>query len=121
MEWTNQSKIAVLLRLPWTIDSTMEEGERVLRVRELPSVVVSGTDERELEREFWESLRESLAAYLHFGDPIPLPTGVRMLPWDPGYSARGSSSAVLTLRVTPMGTAQVRGENAETTQLAQAG
>lgn len=120
MEWTTQSKIAVLLRLPWTIDSTFEDGERVLRVRELPSVVASGNDEDELVRDFWESLRESLAAYLHFGDPIPLPKGVRTLPWDPEYSAAGATAGRFTLKVTPMGTPQVRVNDAVTTQLAEA-
>ena len=120
MEWSNQSKIAILLRLPWTIDSTMEDGERVLRVRELPSVVVSGNDSAELEREFWESVRETLSAYLHFGDPVPLPKGFRTLPWDPDYAVRPSAVSGYTLRVTPMGTPQIRVLDAETTQFAEA-
>ena len=88
MTWTTERQIALLMRLPWTIVATDEDGERVLRVREIPSVIATGTDPETVEAEFWESLRESLAAYLHFGDPIPKPPGVRLLPWEPGFVSR---------------------------------
>lgn len=81
MTWTTDQKLESLLRLPWTICSeTTPEGDRLLRVAEIPSAVGSGTEDEELEYDLWESLRASLAAYLHFADPIPLPDGCD-LPW----------------------------------------
>jgi predicted RNase H-like HicB family nuclease len=65
-----------LLALPWTVvPETTPEGDRLLRVREVPSAVGHGETDEELERDLWESLTASLEAYLHFGDPVPLPTG----------------------------------------------
>ena len=63
-----------LLALPWTIvPETTPEGDRLLRVREIPSAVGHGATDAELERDLWDSLRESLLAYLHFGDAVPQP------------------------------------------------
>lgn len=81
MTWTTDQKLESLLRLPWTISSeTTPEGDRLLRVAEIPSAVGSGTDDLEVESDLWESLRAFLAAYLHFDDEIPLPEGCD-LPW----------------------------------------
>ena len=86
MAWSTDEKIEYLLQLPWTIVPSREDEETVLRVREIPSVVVSGTEPDTLERDFWESLRASLAAYLHFDDPLPRPgNDARSLPWEPGW------------------------------------
>lgn len=64
------------MSLPWTIvRETTPEGDHVLKIAELPSVVVSGDTDEELHAELSESLRESLRAYLHFGDSIPVPAG----------------------------------------------
>jgi hypothetical protein len=106
MTWTVERQLEVLLRLPWTIVATDEEGERVLRVREIPSVLASGTDAAEVERDFWESLRESLAAYLHFGDPVPKPKGVRAFPWEPGYVNKAPQPRFV-LRIAPGGQNEV--------------
>ena len=64
-----------LLRLPWTIISeTSPEGDRLLRVLEIPSAVGTGHTDDELIADLWASLRESLRAYLEFGDEVPVPT-----------------------------------------------
>ena len=86
MPWSTEDKIEYLLQLPWTIVPSQEDQETVLRVREIPSVVVSGTDQAELERDFWDSLRASLGAYLHFDDPLPRPgQDTRLFPWEDGW------------------------------------
>lgn len=86
MTWTIEQKIAYLCRLPWTIVPGVgdADGERTLRVQELPSVVGSGLSDGELESEFWDSMKATLAGLLHFGDPIPLPPRARQrrLPWE---------------------------------------
>ena len=83
MMWTREAKLDALVRLPWTVDvdRNAEEGYLILRVRELPGTIATG-DEEVVEREFWESLRATLACYLEFDDPIPLPLGVALLPWN---------------------------------------
>ena len=66
-----------LLYLPWTIvPETTPEGDRVLRVLEVPSAVGHGLSDKELEMDLWASLEESLRAFLHFGDPVPVPKGI---------------------------------------------
>ncbi len=78
---TLEPKLAYLLRLPWTfVRETTAEGDALLRVREIPSAVGTGATPAELEADTWASLRASLEAYLHFGDPIPLPRDAE-LPW----------------------------------------
>lgn len=83
MEWTREQKLAALMRLPWTVraERNTEDGYLVARVAELPSVLATGENDRELGRDLWESLEASLSCYLEFDDPIPLPKGVR-LPWE---------------------------------------
>lgn len=76
-----------LLRLPWTILSeTSPEGDLLLRVKEIPSAVGSGDTEAAAIADLWEALTESLRAHLHFGDPVPVPTGV-----SPQWSQVGST------------------------------
>lgn len=63
-----------LLMLPWTIlREETPEGDTILRVKEIPSAVGSGESDSDRERDLWDSLTESLRAYLHFGDAIPIP------------------------------------------------
>ena len=85
MPWTSEEKLESLLRLPWTIRSADADdpGERVYRVAELPGFVVVGTPE-ELETSLWDALREFLASFLEHDDPIPLPSGIKRLPWERG-------------------------------------
>lgn len=80
-QWTDEMKIDLLMKMPWTIRSQAadEPGEIILRVDELPGLIVIGTPE-ELRGEFWEALRASLQAALHFGDEIKLPVPFKM-PW----------------------------------------
>lgn len=84
MSWNEQRKLEYLMALPWTIYGEVSaEGERLLRVRELPSVIGSGGSDEEIERDFWDSLEATLASYLHFGDELPLPLQLK-LPWKQG-------------------------------------
>lgn len=74
---SSESDLQRLLRLPWTIvREVTPEGDVLLRVKEIPSAVGSGSTPDELVADLWESLTESLRAYLHFGDSVPLPQGV---------------------------------------------
>lgn len=92
MDRSHEQQLEYLLRLPWTIvPEATPEGDRLLRVAEIPSAVGTGTTPEEIVADLWESLRESLRAYLHFGDPIPLPKGAAS-PWLP--SARRPSRPV---------------------------
>jgi hypothetical protein len=81
MTWTENQQIDYFLRLPWTVVAeTTPEGDRVLRIAEIPGATGSGRTPIEMEEDLWESLRESLRAYLHFGDPVPLPSSAKA-PW----------------------------------------
>jgi predicted RNase H-like HicB family nuclease len=81
--WTIERKLEALLRLPWSLAMTQnaEDGHWVMRVKELPAALATGATPEELERAFWESLRETLAVFLEHGDPIPLPSPVSRYPW----------------------------------------
>ena len=69
-------EIQRLLRLPWTVTvETSPEGDRLLRVREIPSAVGCGSTDAEAIADLWASLQASLRAYVHFGDVFPLPVG----------------------------------------------
>jgi predicted RNase H-like HicB family nuclease len=81
--WDEQRKLDFLLRLPWTIYSQQTpEGDTLVRVRELPSVMGTGDTEEAIERDFWDALEATLRSYLHFGDEVPLPLGLTALPWN---------------------------------------
>lgn len=83
MPWSQEQKVAHLLTLPWTVlPETSPEGDRLLRVRELPAAVGTGVTDEQLSRDFWDSLKATIESYLHFEDRIPLPPGVNRLPWD---------------------------------------
>jgi hypothetical protein len=73
----NDQRITVddYLRLPWTIRVTRndEDGYLVARVAELPDVIVTAANEKELDCELWASLRASVECRLHFGDEVPAP------------------------------------------------
>jgi hypothetical protein len=72
---SNELELRRLLTLPWTVlREVTPEGETILRVEEIPSAVGSGSSDTERERDLWDSLTESLQAYLHFGDTIPVPS-----------------------------------------------
>lgn len=69
-------EIQRLMRLPWTVTAEISpEGERLLRVREIPSAVGCGSTDEEAVADLWASLEASLRAYVHFGDVVPLPAG----------------------------------------------
>ena len=81
MTRSEDQQIEHLMRLPWTIvPETTPEGDRLLRIAEIPSAVGTGETPQEIEADLWQALRESLRAYLHYKDQIPLPTGIRG-PW----------------------------------------
>lgn len=67
---------------------SQEGGYWVMRVEELPAALATGATPEELERAFWESLRETLAVFLENGDPIPLPPLVARYPWQPQHDVR---------------------------------
>lgn len=69
-----------LLHLPWTIvRDVTPEGDVLLRVKEIPSAVGAGDSDETRIADLWESLSESLRAYLYFGDTVPLPDGAQDL------------------------------------------
>ena len=84
MTWTPAQQIHYLMRLPWSVsvERVTDDGDPywVARVGEIPSALATGSDEAELEREFWASLEASLRVYVEEGDEIPIPKGV-FLPW----------------------------------------
>lgn len=88
MPWTIEQKLDHLLALPWTmVVEVTPEGDRILKVAEVPSASGSGETDAERETDLWDSLRESLRAYVHFGDTPPLPAG-SLPPWAPEAAQR---------------------------------
>jgi predicted RNase H-like HicB family nuclease len=83
MPWTRQQQLRALLRLPWTIVPSKNEsdGYLVARIAELPDVLATGDDDRELMKDLFQSLEASLMVRLDHDDSIPLPAG-SMLPWE---------------------------------------
>src|SRR5688572_9708810 len=96
MEWTPQQKLAFLMGLSWTVvvERDPDEGYRILRVKELASVIATGETDAALENDFWESLEASLQCALEFGDPINLPNGIKA-PWDQPVRATPASNVVV--------------------------
>lgn len=82
-EWTREQQLEYLLqRIPWTISrEEAPEGDVILRCREIADATGAGETDAEIERDFWESLRASLQAYLHFGERPPVPANFA-LPWE---------------------------------------
>ncbi len=112
MPWTDDQKLAYLIRLPWTVlvEDGDEPGERVLRIEELPSVIVGGVNARELAEEFWVSLRTSLETYLHYGDRVPVPPRVGPLPRDQPRPDTGRQIETRRVEVRSDGDASVHTE-----------
>ena len=82
MPWTDEQKLDYLMRQPWTIvREDSGESYALLRCKEMPDAVGSGDTDAELERDFWDSLRESLRARMHFGDTVPNPS-THPFPWE---------------------------------------
>ena len=83
MAWTTEQKIKSLMRLPWTVlsEPAEDQGEFVVRVKEMDGLVVIGS-QSEIEVEFWDALRTSIEARLEFEDSFELPPGVACLPWE---------------------------------------
>ncbi len=82
MAWTTEDKLEWLLRQPWRVHVDREDdGSYFARVDGLQGAVADGRNSDELQRNFWESLRETLRAYLETGDHMPLP-GNTLPPWD---------------------------------------
>jgi hypothetical protein len=76
---TNEDKLRVLLRAPWTVTSAPAEdgASTVLRIGELPAFVVVGGDPEEVVREFWLALESLLESYIDAGEEPPLPSNFR--------------------------------------------
>lgn len=75
LRMSERFELSRLLMLPWTIlREKTPEGDVILRVKEIPSAVGSGHSDADRERDLWNSLTESLRAYLHFGDTVPVPS-----------------------------------------------
>ncbi|MCO4098771.1 MAG: hypothetical protein HEQ38_05050 [Gemmatimonas sp.] len=89
MDWTTEQKRAELLRQPWTVLVTKEDGELVARVKELQGVIGTGSNERELQADLMASLSAVIETMLACGDPIPMPLG-RIVPWEKGASPVGA-------------------------------
>lgn len=83
MEWTPEAKVEYLLRrVTWTVRAeTTPEGDRLLRCNEIPDAIGTGDNDEAIEGDFWESLRASMEAYVHFNDRPPVPVGT-LLPWE---------------------------------------
>lgn len=87
MTWTMEQKISSMLQLPWTVtsDPADDPGEFIVRVKELPGVVVIGT-EAEIEGEFWDALRLAIETRLEHNEPPTLPPKVQCLPWEQSFT-----------------------------------
>lgn len=82
MKWTTEAKVQYLMRLPWTIvPEVSEEGDRLLRVAELPPAVGCGETDKALAADFFESFAATLEAYVDADETPPLPKGVTSVPW----------------------------------------
>jgi hypothetical protein len=83
MPWTAEQKVDSLMRLPWTLvaEQADDAGEYMIRVKELPGLLVIGT-KQEINDEFWDALRATLESYLEFEDRYELPPGVKCVPWE---------------------------------------
>lgn len=74
-------RIAQYLRLPWRVRVSRDEDNGfVATVDEMPDAIGTGATAKELEHDFWQAMRASIAARLALGEPIPCP---------PVHSTRG--------------------------------
>lgn len=86
--WTAEDRLDALAAVPWIVDREVTpDGDRLLRIREIPSASGAGSDPAEREADLWASLRASLRAYIHIGDPVPLPCGGHRTVAGPGHLA----------------------------------
>ena len=109
MDWTENEKLAYLLPLPWTIipQAGDEAGDLVVTCAEIPAAIGAGSNERELETSFWESLRLALRSYLREGDAVPLPQRAgHPLPWESEF--RRVTSSAYRVSMTSDGPATMR-------------
>lgn len=93
MQGDSQLSIEEYLRMPWTVrvSRNEEDGYLVARVVELPDVIATGVDEKELEGAFRDSLRASIECYLHFGDAVPTPNPSSMPVSRSGHARIGTA------------------------------
>lgn len=84
------TNLAALMLEPWTVIASPADdpGEVVVRVAELPGMIVIGTP-KEVEAEFWHALRASLLCRLECGDAITRP---RRTPSPISYTAMSSDT-----------------------------
>ena len=110
MPWTQELKVQILLTLPWTVipEDGDGPGERILRVKELPDVIVTGlagtvAEREELTRDFWDSLKESLTCYVGEDVDPPLPGQLlgRPLPWRQQAPTLEPKQTGFAVRFTP--------------------
>jgi predicted RNase H-like HicB family nuclease len=79
--WSREDQLVALMRLPWHVSvERAEDGYLVARVAEVPDAIGTGATEKELARDLWSSLVESLDARLEADAPLPLPQGT-IEPW----------------------------------------
>jgi len=84
MAWTREDQLTFLLRLPWSVTvRTESDGDWTAQVSELPFLVATGADEKQLGKDLFDALWSALDAMLEHGDPLTLPKGVK-LPWESG-------------------------------------
>lgn len=85
--WSNQQKLAFLMRLPWSVRVETDPTDLSLfaSVAEIPDALADAADDEELLRALWDSLYSSLSVRLEHGDPIRVPSGI-VLPWDAGIA-----------------------------------
>jgi hypothetical protein len=74
---TTEQRLKVLLQAPWTVQvaPAKEQGNIVLRIKELPEFLVVGPRTDNLDAEFWTALESLLEDYLADGEEPPLPAG----------------------------------------------
>lgn len=89
--WTHSEKIKALLGLTWTVqvERSDDDAYYVARVLELPDVIATGTSDRELAGDLFDSLEASIEARIDIEGALPLPPG-GMAPWLAGKPARGA-------------------------------
>jgi len=64
------------MSLPWTIRTEIRKDKGtyyVIRVNELPGLLVTGRSDQEVEKNFWEALESHLLSYLNENEEPPVP------------------------------------------------
>lgn len=93
---TPEQKAERLLRLPWTVTSEPADdpGEFIVRVAELPGMIVVGSAE-EIDAEFWDALRTTILCYLEAGEDVPLPAKANGYPWERRKTPRAQDLGII--------------------------